>query len=139
MNSDQDQYNELAFYTLAHKDPAFIHQHLVDAFLAQHADRSTKPITLVFALIGLYLHVEKGYTGKQVQLAHMQMAKRRKQWVQLPISKKRGSITAADVLAATPGSARDAMIDTWSASVWEAWKDSHAQIAELARVELGVD
>jgi hypothetical protein len=29
MNSDRDQYNELAFCTLAHKDPAFIHQHLV--------------------------------------------------------------------------------------------------------------
>jgi hypothetical protein len=87
MNSDQDQYNQLAFYTLAHKDPAFIHQHLVDAFLAQHADKSTKPITLVFALIGLYLHVEKGYTGKQVQLAHMQMAKRKKQWVLPPLQK----------------------------------------------------
>jgi hypothetical protein len=139
MNFDQDQCNELAFYTLAHKDPAFIHQHLVDAFAAQHADVSTKPITLVFALIGLYLHVEKGYTGKQVQLAHMQMAKHRKQWVQPPLIKKRGSITAADVLAATPGPVRDAMIDMWSVSVWDAWKDSRAQIAELARVELGVE
>jgi hypothetical protein len=31
------------------------------------------------------------------------------------------------------------MIDRWSVSVWESWKDSHAQIAELARVELGVE
>lgn len=139
MNSDQDQYNELAFYTLAHKDPGFIHQHLVDTFLAQHADASTKPIALVFALIGLYLHVEKGYTGKQVQLAHIKMARRRKQWVQPPLTKKRGSITAADVLAQAPGSARDAMIELWSASVWEAWKGSHPQIAELARLELGVE
>ena len=77
-------------------------------------------MTLVFALIGLCLHVEKGYTGKQVQLAHMQIAKHQKQWVQPPLAKKRGSITAADVLATTHGPARDAMIDMWSVSVWDA-------------------
>ena len=139
MSSDLEQYNQLAFYTLAHKDPAFIHQHLVDAFAAQHADASTKPITLVFALIGLYLHVEKGYTGKQVQLAHMQMGKHRKPWVRPPLVEERGSITAADVLAARPGLERDTMIDMWSVSVWEAWKHCRAQIVELARVELGVE
>jgi hypothetical protein len=38
MQSEQDLYNELAFYTLALGDPAFIHQNIVDAFAAQHAD-----------------------------------------------------------------------------------------------------
>jgi uncharacterized protein DUF5946 len=60
----------LSAYTLTHSDPAFIHQHVVDAFAAQSADDTTKPITLTFALVGLYLHVEKGRTGRRVQLVH---------------------------------------------------------------------
>jgi hypothetical protein len=37
MLNEQEQYNELAFYTLAHSDPGFIHQNAVDAFAAQTA------------------------------------------------------------------------------------------------------
>ena len=70
MSSDQDVYNELSYYTLAHPDPAFLHQNIVDAYAAQHADESTKPIVIVFGLIGLYLHIERNFTGKQVQRAH---------------------------------------------------------------------
>ena len=38
-------------------------QHVVDAYAAQTARASTKPITLAFALVGLYLHLEKNQTG----------------------------------------------------------------------------
>ncbi len=68
MKTAQASYNELSYYTLALRDPAFIHQHIVDAFAAQTADEHTRPIKLTFALAGLYLHVEKGFTGRQVQL-----------------------------------------------------------------------
>ncbi len=77
--TDQEKYNELSYYTLAHTDPSFIHQHIVDAYAAQHADENTKSITLTFALVGLYLHIEKKYSGKEVQRAHMQLANQRKQ------------------------------------------------------------
>lgn len=33
--SEPDAYNQLRCYTLVHGDPAFIHQHVVDAFAAQ--------------------------------------------------------------------------------------------------------
>jgi hypothetical protein len=59
------QYHELRAYSLAHRDPNFLHQHVVDAFAAQCANERTKPITLTFALVGLYLHVEKKQTGLQ--------------------------------------------------------------------------
>ena len=49
-------------YTLAHPDAAFIHQHIVDAFTAQTANRDSKPIAVAFALIGLGLYLEKNYT-----------------------------------------------------------------------------
>ncbi len=66
----QEQYYELSFYTLAHPDKDFIHQHIVDAYAAQTASEKTKPITIYFSLAGLYLFIEKDYTGRQVQKAH---------------------------------------------------------------------
>jgi hypothetical protein len=139
MKTDQDLYNELAFYTLAHPDPAFIHQNVVDAFAAQHADETSKPIYIVFALIGLYLCVEKNFTGKQAQLAHMRLAKTRRQYAHLPLPKDRGAIGIRDVLATAPGLTRDAIIHDWCVSAWEAWHESREQIVQLAKSELGVD
>jgi len=48
--------------------------------VAQHADTGTKPIGLTFALAGLYLHVECGFTGRHVQRAHMVMGERKRTW-----------------------------------------------------------
>ncbi len=139
MKSDQELFDELTFYTLAHPDPAFLHQNVVDAFAAQHADESSKPIYIVFALVGLYLCVEKGFTGKQAQKAHMQLARARKAWIKPPLPKERGSITITDVIAAPAGEERDRMIRRWIESAWEAWSESRQQIVDLVRTELGVD
>ena len=138
MTTPQDLYNELAFYTLGHRDPAFIHQHVVDAFAVQHATESTKPIAVVFGLAGLYLHIEKGFTGRQVQVAHMRMAARRKQWPQIPLPEERGEITIEHVLAASPGTERDAAIELWCASVWKACHESRAVIADLLKRDLDI-
>ena len=83
--SPQDEFNELSFYTLSHNGGGyFIHQHAVDAFQAQTATAETKSIGLAFGLIGLYLFLEKGYTGRQVQLAHVKLSKNKKPWPRLP-------------------------------------------------------
>lgn len=133
----QDQYNELAFYTLEHPDKAyFIHQLVVDAFMAQTADESTKPIGITFALVGLYLCLEKNYTGRQVQLAHMQLAKSKKIWPSINLPAERGKITVSDVLFAKSGEARDSMIKKWCASVWEAYKENHVTVKMLVKNEL---
>ncbi len=73
-------YSDLMCYTVAKQDPEFIHQHVVDTYAAQHAGGPTRNITVAFGLIGLYLALEKGYTGKQVQQAHMRIAKAQKVW-----------------------------------------------------------
>ena len=132
-------WSELAFYTLAHPDPRFLHQHAVDAYTAQNADESTKPIALVFALMGLFLHLEKGYTGRQVQRAHMQLANQSKQWPRLPLSAERGEIRIEHVLVASPGADRDAMIERWCASVWQSWDSNRNTVAQLACQHLGID
>lgn len=139
MPKNDDLYNELAYYTLAHPDPAFIHQLLVDAHTAQTADETTKPIAVVFALIGLYLHLEKSYTGKQVQRAHMQLAKWPNTWPRLPLPNDRGNIRIEQVLATEPGPERDAMIDRWCASVWESWRECRPSIVAVAQKYLGTD
>jgi hypothetical protein len=131
---DQDAYDALASYTLTHGDRAFIHQHVVDAFAAQHATPATKPIALAFALLGLYLHVERGFTGRQVQRAHMMLAKRSRSWptFALPTPTHRGAMTAVDVVAASAGVERDAAIDAWCAAVWAAYREVAPSVAGLA-------
>ena len=133
MNKDevQEQFYELSYYTLAHPDPAFIHQHVVDAFTAQTADRDTKPIAVAFALIGLCLYLEKNYTGKQVQLAHMTLARHKREWPKFELPETRGEITVADVLSEEAGAMRDAKIREWCASVWQAYGGSRKQVLDL--------
>src|SRR5438132_10744976 len=100
---DVEAYNELCCYTLSLGDPAFIHQHVVDAFAAQHADEQTKPIKLTFALVGLHLHVEKQFSGKEIQRVHMGLARRKRAWPSFVLPNERGNMTVADVLAVPPG------------------------------------
>lgn len=127
----QEDYNQLAYYTLSHHSNDFIHQHIVDAFGAQHADHSTKAIRIVFALAGLYLYLECGYTGKEVQNAHMKMAQRRKHWPSIQLPNERGTMSARDVLKLPPGDARDDMIHAWCRSVWNAYHESQRDIMAL--------
>lgn len=129
--AELDAYDELQCYTLAHRDPAFLHQHVVDAWAAQHADERTKPIAVTFALVGLYLHVDKGLSGRRVQQAHMALARQKQTWPAFALPQARGPITASHVMSTPAGPERDAAIDAWCAAVWEAFHESHAKIAEL--------
>jgi hypothetical protein len=130
---DDDAFDELCCYTLAHGSPAFLHQHVVDAFAAQQAHAATKPIKLTFALVGLYLHLERQFTGRQVQRVHMLLAGRTRAWPVFPLPATRGSVTAAHVLAAPEGPARDEAIDVWCAAVWDAYGDSHQRVVQLLK------
>lgn len=124
--------DELSFYTLSRGDAFFIHQLLVDAYAAQHATADSKPITTAFALIGLYLFVERGFSGKNVQRAHVRLAKRRRRWPRFQSPESRGALTVADVLRARSEDARDQAIKQWARSVWAAWNKKRVQIASLA-------
>lgn len=120
--------DELAAWTLNLGDAAFAHQHVVDAHMAWSATAATKPIGLAFALAGLCLHLEHGFTGREVQRAHMRLARRKESWPAFPLPLDRGSVTPADVLAAAPGPERLRAIDAWCGSVWSAYAPSHAKV-----------
>lgn len=128
---ERDAYEALQCYTLSLGDSAFIHQHVVDAWTAQHASGGTKAIAVTFALVGLCLHVERGRSGREVQRVHMRLSRRGRVWPAFPLPVYRGAMTAVEVMAESPGQARAQAITRWCRSVWEAFGDSHRAVAEL--------
>lgn len=130
--TDQEMYHELAYYTLSHPHARFIHQHVVDAFTAQTATTETKSIAIYYALVGLYLYVEKNYTGKQVQMAHVQLSNTPKIFEPLGLPKDRGDYTIQDVLKHPPGKDRDEAIHKWCVCVWDIYKNQRTPVKEFA-------
>jgi len=128
VSAEQDAYDHVRYCTLSLGDPAFIHQHVVE-----HADENTKPIAITFALVGLYLHVEKGLTGQQGQRAHMELAREKREWPRFELPGDRGSVTVVDVAAAPARPERDRAIHEWSVSVWSSYVDQQSAVAELLR------
>jgi hypothetical protein len=131
-------YDELCAYTLSLRDEFFLHQLVVDAQTLQTATEATKPIALIFALLGLYLSMEKNISGRQVQRFHMQLARLGLQWSRPAVPSDRGSVTAADALAAAPGEARNRAIHAWCASVWKAYAPARPEIIAIAARHLDV-
>jgi len=129
MDSMRAAYDEVYVYTMGR--PGFILQYVVDAFAVQTANDKSKPITIVFGLVGLYLHVEKQFSGRQVQRAHMELGRRKREWPRMYVPEDRGSMTVADVLAATAGPDRDRAIDNWCRSVWTAFGANRQTIIAL--------
>ena len=131
MDSMRAAYDELYVYTMDR--PGFILQHVVDAFAAQTANNESKPIAVVFGLVGLYLHVEKQFSGRQVQRVHMELGRRKREWPRVLVPEDRGSMTVADVLAASAGPERERAIDNWCRSVWTAFGANRQTIIALLR------
>jgi len=125
-----DAYDDLYAYTMGRKN--FILQHVVDANIAQRAPAANPPhIGVVFALVGLYLHVEKRFTGTQVQNAHRVMGGAKRSWPDVIWPVQRGCMTAADVLSVAAGPARDEAIDEWCTQVWAAFLANRTMVVDL--------
>ena len=63
MDAMREAYDEVYAYTIGR--PGFILQHVVDAHAAQTASDESKPTGIIFALVGLYLHVEKHFSPRR--------------------------------------------------------------------------
>ena len=133
MDESRDTYDALYVYAMGRGRETFILQYVVDAFAAQTPLEGEKPMRLVFALVGLYLHVEKGYNGRAVQDAHIQLGRQKREWPVLTRPASRGSITPADVMAVSAGAERDRAIDEWCRSVWSAFQHTRGTIIRLLR------
>jgi hypothetical protein len=131
----REAYDQLSYYTLSRQDPSFGHQLIVDAYTAQQADDTSKPIAVAFALAGLYLHNECGFTGKAVQQAHMRLAKHKSSLPFFRLPPGRGEITVTDVLRVEPGKTRDEAIELWSRTTWNALHELHEPVGDWLRTE----
>jgi hypothetical protein len=131
MDAARAAYDEVYVYTMGR--PGFILQHVVDAFAVQTASSDSKPISVVFGLVGLYLHVEKQFSGREVQKAHMDLGRKKREWPGVYLPEDRGSMTVAHVLEACAGPERDVAIDDWCRSVWTAFSDNRQTIIALLR------
>lgn len=129
----EEDFNELSYYTLSHKDASFIHQHIVDAYGAQIADETTKEIRTIFSLVGLYLYLEMNYTGREVQEFHLLMSRKKIVWPKINFPKYRGEISVSDVLRTKQGLERDEMIRNWCVSVWKEYEENRNLIIELVK------
>ena len=125
----RDLYNELSYYSLTHRDKDyFVHQHVVDAYGAQHASKEDKPMKIAFALIGLCLLVNYKYTGRQIQKAHVELAKTRRVWPLFKAPEKKANINISDILLTKTYSSRDALIKEWATAVWKTWENQHQAV-----------
>lgn len=123
-----DLFNQLADRTFAFQHPDFHHQLSVDAYGAQHADGVSRNIITAYALIGLYLALEKNYTGRQVQHVHSIIPKQ--SWEKLEPPATTGTLTVQDVLKATTEEELYAAMKKWAQAVWDSWSAHHAFIKE---------
>src|SRR5213080_78987 len=127
MDTMRAAYHEVYVYTMGR--PGFILQHVVDAFAVQSVSDDSRPIGLVFGLVGLYLRVEKQFSGRQVQRVHMELGRRKREWPRVYVPEDRGSMTVADVLAASAGPERDTAIDNWRSEEHTSELQSHSGIS----------
>jgi hypothetical protein len=133
-NATQDcrqLYDELAAVTLSLRDPDFPHQTVVDAYTAQHYGPNIKPIGICFALIGLYLTFEQGYTGREAQLAHIKLGKLHLKWNSFEPRTTCGAITVKDVLGAITEDNYIRPIENWGKSVWDTWISEWPTIGDI--------
>ncbi|NLR81385.1 DUF5946 family protein [Chitinophaga eiseniae] len=126
----EDLFNELSIRTFAMKHPDFRHQLAVDAYGAQHAGGVSKPMTTAYALIGLYLALEHGFTGRQVQHVHSIIVKQT--WEQLTPPATPAGITVQDALKAPGGDELYAAMQKWARAVWDSWAPYHNWVKEKA-------
>ncbi len=116
MDSELEQ---LYYYTLSHPSSNFIHQHVVDAHTLQAANTSTGKLALVFAALGLYLFLEKGVTGREIQQVHVKLSSQKNVLPEFILPQESMNYPLANILSATPGSERDRAIYEWCEFVWK--------------------
>jgi hypothetical protein len=80
--------------------------------------------------VGLYLHVERGFTGKEVQFAHMKLGRTKQAWPVFALPEFRGTVTATTVLAARLDD-RDRSIHAWCKSIWREFAHARPAIEQL--------
>lgn len=110
-----------------------LHQLTVDTYAAHHPRAGSPPIGTAFALIGLYLSLERGMSGPRVRDEHHRLARVRRSWPEFvpPPGLDALSHSILDVDRAVTNEAHARALDAWAGAVWHAWGRHHGLVAEL--------
>jgi hypothetical protein len=125
-------YGEVIGYELAHvAELGLFHQLMVDTYAAQHAGGRASALNVAFAVIGLYLALEMGWSGDRVRDAHRFLANRFRTWPSLEPPPDGAGLTVIDVAMAGSAQEHGERIEAWALSVWRRWQPLHGAVAEL--------
>jgi len=113
-----------------------LHQLTVDTYGAQHAGGSAARIGVAFALIGLKLSLEEGWSGDEVRDAHRYLAAASQNWPQFAPPTQRAWMTVFDVAMASSLEEHARSVHSWAASVWAAWGPVRDDIVVLTQRRL---
>jgi len=132
-------FGEVAAYQLGHLTTlGRVHQLMVDAYGAQHAGASASRKGVAFALIGLRLSLEQGWSGDEIRDAHRYLAAASKPWPEFAPPSHGAWMTVADVAKATSPEAHARSVHGWAASVWAAWGPARDVVVALIERRLPV-
>ncbi len=133
MTSTDPIYDELCAWTLSLGDADFVHQHVVDARMLQTATAETKSIGVAFALVGLHLYLERGFTGREVQKVHMRLGRGGPPWPTFELPAERGALTHESVIEHPEGPDRIEAIRRWCIAVWAPWSSQREGVTAFLR------
>lgn len=113
-----------------------LHQLTVDAYGAQHTGPMVPAIGTAFALIGLHLTLDIGWSGNAVRAAHQYLAAQPHEWPEFATPQTRAGLTIADVAGSQTPQEHASRVRAWAASVWESWSAEHQAVREWANQTL---
>lgn len=130
-------HGEVVGFELAHAELARrFHQLTVDAYGAQHSGGDGRGIRIAYSLVGLYLALDRGWTGEAVRGAHQRMGRPQPHWPAFTRPAQVGLLTVLDVAEAGVWagsvSGHSAAVQRWAAAVWAAWASRQLEVAELS-------
>jgi hypothetical protein len=114
------------------------HQTCVDSYAAQHVGPQMRPMTVCFALNGLYLVLERGWSGIAARDAHGHLARTvvRADWPNFEPPSEAGPLTVLDGALSADLDAQGAAIEAWGRSVWATWSHVHDAVRQLTDRQL---
>jgi hypothetical protein len=109
-----------------------VHSLTVDSYAAQHAGGPHPDKSVCVHLMGLHLVLDRGIAPTGVPPHLQRLAAAVKSWPHFPTPEARGELTVYDLATAASAVEHARLVRLWAAQVWQAWRDHHAAIAELA-------
>lgn len=108
-----------------------VHQLTVDTYAVQHAGGPHPDKSVDVHLAGLHLVLERGIRPPYVAPHLQRLASSVTTWPHFPPPRRVESVTVCDVALAGSIEGHISVVERWSRTVWEAWSQHHAAVADF--------